>query len=167
VLDVALGEVIEHLVARDLAGARDTERLLELLLVEVADPPIADLAARAQLFERSDRVLERLAAGPVQEVAVEVVGTQAPQALLAGVHGTLSAGMARHDLARDEQLFAAQTSRRDGLRHELFDPTRAVELGRVEVRHSELDPGTQRCDCGASVVAFHLPGALADHGNER
>ncbi len=82
-LDVALGEVVEHLVARDLAGPGDLERAFELALVEVADAPCPYLAVRAQLPERIDRVGERMIAGPVQQVAIDAIGAQPLQASFA------------------------------------------------------------------------------------
>ena len=57
-----------------LAG--DRERLVEVVRVEVADPPRENLALPPQLLEGRDRRLERMAAAPVQEIAVEPVGLQ-------------------------------------------------------------------------------------------
>ena len=45
VLDRAFLQMIEHLVAGDLALARDIEQFVEIVGVEIADAPGADLSA--------------------------------------------------------------------------------------------------------------------------
>src|SRR5687767_14996040 len=85
VLDGPLLEVVEDLVADHLALSGDLERVREPLLVEVAHAPGADLARVPQLFERGERVRQRVRSFPVQEVAVQPVGPQMPQAPLAGL----------------------------------------------------------------------------------
>src|SRR5687768_17622918 len=50
-LDGALAQMIEHLVAGDLALARDSEGFGEILLVEIAHPPGEDLAFALELLE--------------------------------------------------------------------------------------------------------------------
>jgi hypothetical protein len=76
VLDPALLEVIEDLVAGDLTVAGNRARRLELMDVEVADAPRQDLARLLKLLEGGDRVLERMLAGPVQEIRVQPVGPE-------------------------------------------------------------------------------------------
>src|SRR5688572_22450241 len=76
VLYLALFQVIEHLIAGDAAGPGERDRLGELALVEVAHAVVLDLALAHQLLERLDRVAERVVAGPVQEVAVQVADAQ-------------------------------------------------------------------------------------------
>src|SRR4051812_44220200 len=77
VLDRAFLEVVEHLVARDALA--DGGELLEVRDVEVADAPREDLAFFQQLLEGGNRVRERIAAAPVQQVAIDAVGAQALQ----------------------------------------------------------------------------------------
>jgi hypothetical protein len=57
VLDTALFQVIEHLIAGDATRAGDLERPLQLVFVEVTHAPSARLARLHQLLERRDRVL--------------------------------------------------------------------------------------------------------------
>ena len=57
-LDRALLQMIEHLIAGDLALARDREQFVEIVGIEIADAPGADLAGGDQLVERRDRFLE-------------------------------------------------------------------------------------------------------------
>ena len=77
-------QVIEHLVAGDRVLAQQRARLLQIGDVEVRDAERADLALVDQLLERAQRLGQRDAAAPVQQVDVEVVGAEAAQALLAG-----------------------------------------------------------------------------------
>src|SRR5262245_33243071 len=76
VLDGALLEMVENLVARDATRAGDRRHRLELVDREVADAPAPDLAVATEALEAGHRVFERMRAGPVQEVAVEVIGAK-------------------------------------------------------------------------------------------
>ena len=69
VLDRALPQMVEDLVADRAALARDPPRFLEIGHVEVAHAPGQDLAVAPELLECGDRVLERVSTAPVQEVA--------------------------------------------------------------------------------------------------
>src|SRR5690606_17613119 len=51
VLDRALAQVIKHLIARDAIRAGEREGHRELVLVEVAEPPRADLPLLAEVLE--------------------------------------------------------------------------------------------------------------------
>ncbi|KAG5722849.1 hypothetical protein E4T56_gene18718, partial [Termitomyces sp. T112] len=62
--DGALLQVIEHLVAGDPALAADREQFVQIVGVEIADAPGADLACRDQLLEGRDGVLKRIGAAP-------------------------------------------------------------------------------------------------------
>jgi hypothetical protein len=77
VLDCALLQVVEHLVAGDPAGVCDGEHILEIVDVEIANAPRQDLAARDEVLQRSDRVFEGIRSAPVEEVAVEPIGLKA------------------------------------------------------------------------------------------
>ena len=73
-------------------GLSDRERLLEIADVEVADAPGPDLPRSLELLERAEGVLERMRPRPVEQVAVEPVGLEARQALLAGPQSPLVRG---------------------------------------------------------------------------
>jgi hypothetical protein len=60
VLDRAFLQMIKHLVACDLALARDTQDLVEVVGVEIADAPCADFSVGKELFERRDRFGKRI-----------------------------------------------------------------------------------------------------------
>ena len=59
-LDRALAQVIKHLIARDAPWARDRDRFVELVAIEVTEAVRADLSGLHQLLERRDRVGERV-----------------------------------------------------------------------------------------------------------
>src|SRR4030066_1515723 len=79
VLDGALLQMIEHLIAGEPARPGDAEGLIELPGVEVADAPEADLAFLNQPLEGADRLFKGMGSWPVQQVDVQVVGAQPPQ----------------------------------------------------------------------------------------
>lgn len=95
VLDRAFLQMIEHLIAGDLPLACDGKQLVEIVLIEIADAPGTDLSRRDEFVERRDRFLERIGAAPVQQIAVEVIGTEPFQRSLAGRDGAASRGVAR------------------------------------------------------------------------
>ena len=77
-------EIVQDLIAGDPIAARVTLRFLEVVDVEVADAERADLAVVDEPLERRERLVERVRAAPVQQVAVEVVGAQPAQRAFAG-----------------------------------------------------------------------------------
>ena len=76
VLDRPFLEIVEDMVARDVAWTGDMKRLIEIWNVEVADAPCEDLARSDELLEARERLSQRYAAAPVQQVAVETVRRQ-------------------------------------------------------------------------------------------
>src|SRR5581483_7175796 len=106
---------------------------------------------------------QRMAPAPVQEVAVEVVGPQAPQARLARRDGPGEARVLGQHLADDEQLLAAAARAGHRLRDQLLGAAVAVHLGGVDVHEIELEAGAQRLDLLTPARgAAHLPGPLPD-----
>src|SRR6185503_2976486 len=97
VLDGALAQMVEDLIAGHASVAGDLARLLEVGDVEVAHTPRADFPVARELLEGCDRVLERVPAAPVQEVAIEPVGAEALQRLLAGRDRPTARGVLRKD----------------------------------------------------------------------
>ncbi len=85
-LDAPLLQVIEHLVAGEpaLAFAADHQGLLEVGDVEIADPPGEYLARPLKVIKPGDRLFERVAATPVQQITVESVGIETRERRLAG-----------------------------------------------------------------------------------
>src|SRR6185295_19521483 len=101
-------------------------RLPEPRRIEVADAPRADLAAADERLEARDRLLERMASRPVEQVRVEPVRPQTPEARLAGAAHAGRRGVRRQDLRHEEQLVA---SAGDRLADDLLDGPVAVHLG--------------------------------------
>ena len=161
-LDGPLLQVIENLVAGDLPLAGNLESFGKLLLIEVAQPPGADLAGGPQLFKRGDRIRQGMRAVPVQEIAVQMVGAEMPQAPFAGFQGAAPGGVLRQDLADQEDLVAPA---REGLPHQIFHLAVAVELGGVDMAHPQVEPAPERLDGRPPVVLLHVPGPLADDGD--
>src|SRR5690606_2054627 len=78
-LDGAFGEVMHYLVAADRGHPSYVHELPELHLIEVADAPVSYLAGAYQRLETGDRFGRRVRRQPVQQVDVQVIGTQALQ----------------------------------------------------------------------------------------
>src|SRR5690242_16440031 len=76
-LDGAFAEMVENLVAGDLAFARDTKGLAEIILVEIADSPGEYLTFSLEVFEGAEGFGERILAAPMQEIAIEPVRLEA------------------------------------------------------------------------------------------
>ncbi len=141
--DVPVAEVVLHLIAAD---ARARQRGLGLdqhrWRLEVADPDRPHLAARPQRLERAHGLRERVTRRrQVQEVQVEMIGPQPPQAGLRGAQGALVAGMVRADLAGEKDLVATAG---DGLADERLCAPVPVDLGGVDVAEAEIEPETDR-----------------------
>jgi hypothetical protein len=126
VLDGALFQVVEDLVGSDAAWAGRRERIVEAVGVEVGQPPEADEPLLPELLEGGEGVAERVRAGPVEEVEVDRIDSQATQAALARCNGPTSARVVREHLGDQEHLGAPAG---DGLAHDLLDLAVAVHLG--------------------------------------
>ena len=84
--DPAPRQIIEDLIRGAAFPARG-EKLSHVLGVEVAHSPMADLAGAAQGFEGLDGLGERHFAAPMQEIEVDTVRAEPPQAALASGAG--------------------------------------------------------------------------------
>src|SRR5437867_1423381 len=80
-------------------------------VVEVRHAPAPDLALPAQRLERADRLFERLALAPVQQIAIQAIGTQPAQAGLARLDRPIVARVARQHLRHQEHLIAPARDR--------------------------------------------------------
>src|SRR6267143_5417414 len=107
VLDRPLLHVVEDLVARDTTRAGDPGGGVQVGNVEVSHAPGENLAVALQRLERLDGVLQRVLAGPVQQVAVEVVGAEAGERALAGLDRPLARGVLREYLRHQEHVIAS------------------------------------------------------------
>jgi hypothetical protein len=125
---------------------------------------VSDLAGLLQLAESLDRLLERQAASPVQEVGVEPVGPQSLEAALAGFDRAAARRVGRNHLADEEDVVAPVLDR---LGDELLGRAGTVELGGVDEGHSELDTELQRGDLilASGWVLARRPRSLPQHRN--
>ena len=125
--DAALAEVIENLVGRAMTpfGQRDELRAC-LARSKLDTPQRTILPCRAQPLERVDRLGERNAAGPMQQIEIEAIGAQSPQTALAGSNRRFSARVVRIHLAHYKTLVAPAG---DGARRR-FPPRRRRRTSR-------------------------------------
>ncbi len=105
-----------------------------------------------------------MAATPVQQIQVDAIGLQPPQAALAGGRNAGARGILRQHLADDEQLVPLPCA---GLGDDLLGTPAGVHLGGVDQGHAEVDPKTQRIDLTPrlAVLLAHVPRALAKRGD--
>ena len=162
VLDRAFLQMIEHLVAGDLALARDRQQFVEIVGVEIADAPGADFSGSDQFVERRHRLLERIGAAPVQQIAIELVGLQPLQRTLAGGDGAAPRGVARQHLGDQENFVAAAPRSRPRSRVRRRHTSRRCRYGSCRDRCRGAAPRPR-----LAVAAVEIPGALPDHGYVR
>src|ERR1700687_2437584 len=98
VLDAAPGEVIENLVGRNFRAAVEAPKLDHVYHVEIADAPIANFSCIDQCGKGVERFLQGYVAAPVQQIEIEVVGSKAPQAMLARIDCPGPCGIFGEDL---------------------------------------------------------------------
>ena len=152
--------MIEHLIAGDPALARHSENLIEIISVEIADAPCADLAGVCEFIERRNGFRERIRSAPMQQIAIEPIGLQSFQRALASCNGATPRGVARQHLGDQKQIVAVA---RDRLRNDELGI--AIHLGGVDVGHAKFDAAAQRRDRALAIAAIDIPGTLPDHGN--
>jgi hypothetical protein len=81
--DAAPGEIVQHLVGLYFVAARQSDELRHFGDVEIADAPAADFAGLDQRIKRFERLLQGNAAEPVQQIEIENVDAEPPQAAFA------------------------------------------------------------------------------------
>jgi hypothetical protein len=106
-------------------------------------PQFLDQAARLQGHERLDGLRERDRPAPVQQVQVQPVRAEPPQAGLAGPGRALAARVVRQHLADQEDLL---TPAGDGLTDQYFRVPVRVHLGGVDQVHAGVETMAQRGD---------------------
>src|SRR5436190_2021562 len=77
VLDRALLQMVEDLIAGETARAGDFQGLLEVRDVEIAHTPGEDLPRLLEMLEGSDGVFQGMRPAPVEEVTVQPIGLEA------------------------------------------------------------------------------------------
>src|SRR6201996_9024085 len=86
-------EVIKDLVTGEQTFAGDAPDFFQIIDVKIAHPPGEYFSLVTQLLEGGDRLLQRMAPTPVQEVAIQAVGLKAKQRLLTRFDGCAPPGI--------------------------------------------------------------------------
>ncbi|CAI8795829.1 hypothetical protein EMIT0196P_20331 [Pseudomonas chlororaphis] len=156
--DAAFLDVVQHLVG----GAGRARQFLEVVEVEIGNAPAADLAVFAQALEGFHRFFKRVLATPVQQVQIDIVGPQAPQAAVAGLGNAFAAGVVRVHLADQEHPVALAG---DGGANHFLRAALGIHLGGIDQTQAPFDTGLQCGNLGVALVALlaHAPGTLANH----
>ena len=125
----------------------------ELVLVDVGQADVPDLALVLQLDQRADRVHEvDLRVGPVELIERDLVHLQAAEAALAGFAQVLGsavglpparAGSGQTALGGDDQVVGVGMQR---LGEQVLADVGSVGVGGVDEVHAELDYPAQRGD---------------------
>src|SRR5262249_13727463 len=143
-------EIIEHLIAGDRIAARKRDEFLHVLDVEIAHAPGADEAVALQLLKGGERVLQRIASAPMQEIEIDAVDLEPVEARLASGDGASAGGVLRQHLADDEDLLAAAL---DGFGHDLLGTAIAIHLRGVDQRHAEVEAEPERRDLAVTIAS--------------
>jgi hypothetical protein len=137
--------------------------LAHVIDVEITHAPVANLPRRDELVERLHHGREVFALTPVQQVEIDSLDAQPPQAALARcVDAEFRTRVGRKDFRHEEYSIATSF---DGVRHEFFGGAIAVHLGGVDQRETQVDSSLQRTDLLDAPVATvaQLPRALPEY----
>src|SRR5690349_21026950 len=104
--------MIENLIARQRRIAEITCSFEHLVRIEVADADETRLALLHECQKGAHRFLERMSAGPVEEIAVEIITSQPLQAPVRSTQRSGITRIARQNFRCDEETFARNSSYR-------------------------------------------------------
>ena len=158
-LDRALTQVIQHLVASRLGRPRNPADLVEIVHVEIADAPRQNLAVCVEPLEGGDRVRERMRPAPMQKIAIEAVSLEPLKRTLARGDRPIPRRVVRQDFGDEEDLAAPAGDR--GADH-FLGRARPVHLRRIDMRHAEVEASAQSRDRRLTIRLLDIPCALAD-----
>src|SRR3972149_6108698 len=97
----------------------------------------------------------------MEEVEVERVRPEALQTPLASLDRARAGGVGGAHFGGEIAPLAAAP---DGLAHDLFDFSRTIELGRIDVRQAGAQARLEGADTIRAIVPLHVPRPLADDG---
>src|SRR6516225_4588834 len=86
-----IAEIVRDLISRAAIAVRNTKQVFHVADFEVGDAPGPNLSCRAQIFKSRDdagEIADSIA--PVQEIEVEVVGTEAREACRASTRDAVA-----------------------------------------------------------------------------
>jgi hypothetical protein len=151
----SLLQAVEHLIASTHYVFVDGSQILEIKHVEVADAPGQYLALTLQGLECRHGLLKRIGAASMQQVTVDVI--------------SLSLDSDRSQAAKVPACVAfcgrilvttKAWSRRPaiGFGYDRLRFAIAIHLRRIDVVHAQLQPSSQRGNCGLSASLLNIPG---------
>ena len=156
----AVLQVVEHLVGGAVRQGR--AQLLQVVHVEVGYAPAPNLPCPAHPLEPLDRIGERDAAAPVQQVEVDRVHPEPLQAALAGRLQPAAAGVVRVHLGNEEHLVPAgpRWPRPTTSSAPPSPYISAVSISVMPRSRPRRSAAASRAAVGAALA--HVPGALAE-----
>jgi hypothetical protein len=80
--DLAVFEVVEHLIGGTVSAAFDSEQFFHVVDIEVRHAPAFDFSSGAELLERFHGLTERHVSAPVQEVKIDCINAKPFQTAL-------------------------------------------------------------------------------------
>jgi hypothetical protein len=92
----AVAEVVKHLVSRAAIALWNPEQIFHIADGEVGHPPRTNLSRRAQILKRchdAGQVGDLIS--PVQQIEVEMIGTETGKACVAGPRHAVACDMSR------------------------------------------------------------------------
>ena len=120
---------------------RELPRLFHVGCIEIAHSERGNLARALELGEDLQCCGERDRAAPVQQVQVNGVHSETPQAALASGNRAAARRILRVDLADQKHIAASAANR---FADQLFGGALSVHLGGIDQRHAEVDSTLQR-----------------------
>jgi hypothetical protein len=152
--------MIENLVASYAARPDDAPKLFEVVDIEVAHSPRQNLSRLPKDLESRYRFLQRIGSAPIQEIAIQPVRVKPIERSLTCGDGAPRGRIFGQHLRNQEYLLAAAF---DCSGNDLLRCACSVHFGRVDVRHSAIEPAAQSGDRLCSVTSIDIPGSLPDH----
>src|SRR5690349_6654105 len=109
-------------------------------------------------------LLQRHGFAPVEEIEVQVIGSEPAETALAGDHSSFASCVVRQDLAHKEDVFATAS---DCFADQFFRGAIRVHFRRINERQAEVETRAQGGDflIMKTRIFRHVPSALAKNGN--
>ena len=139
-------------------------RRLHVVDIEVADAVVTDLLFLDEPFERLEGLFYRIRSLPVEEIEVDIVGAEAPQASLGSRHRSLAGRVLRQHLRDNEHSVTASL---DGFGDDFLGAAIGVHLRGVHHVHAEVETQAEGRNLllPPRSILPHGPGAEAERGH--
>src|SRR5437764_6182120 len=140
-LDIAVREVVKDLISRAAIAAWNTEQVFHVTDLKVGHAPSANLARRAQAFERCYNAGEvGVSTGPVQQIEIEMIGAETGEARLASPRDAVSRDVIGPHFG-DQEYAVALTGNHAA--DQFLGAAVAVQLRRIDQRHPKRNARAQ------------------------